>query len=198
MPDRKQTEVRESLQKDEEGSMDLQDDSLEFDIADVKVQFAGSDAFRVLEVAPALTYDLQQPTQLDGQAYIQLGLSPLDFIAWSRASKREVAASPGGATLAANLDAPDGRDGRDIDDGEDPMSDPAGKVVVELQIATPSPNEEKVGGKDGVTVDVAGTAVIKEGKGSIDHVEVEIGSGGFQKAESLGAGWSSWRASSLV
>jgi hypothetical protein len=80
----------------------------------------------------------------------------------------------------------------------DTPSEPADKLVVEVGITKPTADEQLTGSAQGVTVVVEGTARIAQGTGSIEKVEVEVGGGGFQPAQSTGSGWATWKLPVLV
>src|SRR5688572_12276506 len=94
-----------------------------------------SDEMRVLASGPSLSYDLQQPMQLDGQHYIQLGLAPADFVASARfRAAKEMPAVPASQGLMSMRDQADDGEGPGSggDDFDDPTTDPAPGLVAEV------------------------------------------------------------------
>jgi hypothetical protein len=90
------------------------------------------------------------------------------------------------------------RDLRDRDLDYDPPSTPPRPRVVACTIDTPSMNDVINGAPNGATIAVAGTAAITSGTGTIERVEVAIGSSGFEAATASAGGWQAWTASRLV
>src|SRR3954453_15280754 len=81
----------------------------------------------------------------------------------------------------------------DYDRHEDDLpSEPPAPFVVELEVASPGPGASTSGPWQGTRPPITGRASSR-GNGSLNRIEVQLGSGAFAPADSTGANWSTWQ-----